>query len=60
MMVNETRDSSLSLGLVAAPHTLAAGEVAAHLDVRPESGLTRGRAELIVTATGADTEMGRL
>jgi P-type Ca2+ transporter type 2C len=39
-MVNETRDSFTSSELVAPPHTLAPEEVAAHLEVRPNVGLT--------------------
>ena len=44
MTVNETRDGSSSPGLVAAPHTLAAEEVAARLDVRSNFGLTSEQA----------------
>ena len=40
MTVNETRDSSTSPELVTGPHTLAAEEVAARLDVRSNFGLT--------------------
>ena len=39
-MVNGTRDSSTSPGLVPSPHTLAAEEVAARLEVRPDLGLS--------------------
>jgi len=39
-MRNETRDSSTTPELVAAPHTLAIEEVAAHLGVQQDSGVT--------------------
>jgi Ca2+-transporting ATPase len=45
MMSNETRDSSPSPGLVAAPHTLAAEAVATHLQVQPHLGLPRQQAQ---------------
>ena len=44
MTVNETRDGSTSPELVAAPHTLAAEDVAARLDVRSNFGLTSEQA----------------
>jgi Ca2+-transporting ATPase len=40
MMVQKTRDSSTLPEVVAAPHTLAVEEVAAHLGVQPDFGVT--------------------
>lgn len=44
MTVNATRDGSTSPELVAAPHTLAAEDLATRLDVRSNFGLTSEQA----------------